>query len=61
MTDIGPVAQQGVLSTQVERVQNDRPTAVEPPREVVTTPPETATPTPPPAETGRGATVDTSA
>jgi hypothetical protein len=56
MSDVGPVTQQGVISTQVARVQNDRPTAVEPPRTV-----ETAPPPPPPADSGRGMTVDVSA
>lgn len=55
MSGIGPVAQQGIISTQVERVQNDRPTATEAPQ--VETPP----PPPPPPETGRGGAVDTSA
>jgi len=57
MTDIGPIAQQGIISTQVERVQNDRPTAVEPPRQPV----QTAPPPPPPVDSGRGATLDTTA
>lgn len=63
MTEIGPVAQQGVISTQMARVQNDAPTAAsEPPQEAVAdatqTPPP---PPPPPAETGRGTVVDTTA
>jgi hypothetical protein len=54
MTSIGPVAQQGVISTQVEHI-NDRPTAVEATQEVAASPP------PPAPETGRGAKIDTSA
>lgn len=57
MSAIGSVNQQGVISTQVERVQNDRPTAVEAPRNVEAAPP----PPPPPPESGRGGTIDTSA
>lgn len=55
MSTIGPVVQQGVISTQVERVQNDRPTASESPRPVQEAPP------PPPVESGRGLTIDTTA
>lgn len=56
MSGLGPVAQQGVISTQIERVQQERPVAADPSRETETTPPP-----PPPPEEGRGATVDTSA
>lgn len=58
MDAVGPATQQGIISTQIERVVNDRPTAAEPPR-VQTR--EASPPPPPAAETGRGATVDTSA
>ncbi|MDX9690027.1 MAG: hypothetical protein RBT70_06100 [Alphaproteobacteria bacterium] len=53
MTGIGPIAQQGIVSTQVERMVADRPQTPEPPKVEAT---------PPPApETGRGAQIDTSA
>ena len=55
MTSIGPAVQQGIISTQVERVVNDRPMTAEAPRPVAEVTP------PPPVETGRGAEVDTSA
>lgn len=58
MSGVSGVAQQGVISTQVERVQNDRPVATtEAPRPVEASQP----PPPPPSDSGRGATVDTSA
>lgn len=58
MTGVGPVAGQGIISTQIERVQNELPTAQPPPpRE----PERVETPPPPPAESGRGMTIDTSA
>lgn len=57
MSGLGPVAQQGVISTQIERVQNEIPVAAEPTRETQSAPP----PPPPPPEEGRGMTVDTSA
>ena len=59
MTGVGPVAGQGIISTQLERVQSELPATQPPPvreTERVETPPP-----PPPAETGRGMTVDTSA
>ncbi len=56
MTSVTPIVQQGVISTQVERVVADRPTAAEAPR-----PEPREIPPPPPAETGRGTTLDTSA
>ena len=56
MTSVGPVNQQGVISTQVARVQSDRPVAVEAPRTA-----EQTAPPPPSPESGRGVTVDTSA
>jgi len=59
MSAVGPMTQQGIISTQIERTQNDRPAVVQTP------PPETTprdeTPPPPPVETGRGATIDTTA
>jgi len=55
---VGPATQQGIISTQVERVQNDKPTAAEAPRLREAAPPP---PPPPPEETGRGANIDTSA
>jgi hypothetical protein len=56
---ISPASSQGVISTQLDRIQNDRPTATEAPRprEVETPPP----PPPPPADSGRGGNVDRSA
>ncbi|MDD3183090.1 MAG: hypothetical protein PHD48_09850 [Alphaproteobacteria bacterium] len=58
MTEVSPVAQQGVISTQVERVQSERPVSAEPVRETQT---PAAPPPPPPVDSGRGATVDTTA
>jgi len=55
MSTVGPVAQQGVISTQVEHIQNDRPASAEQARPVEKSPP------PPPPETGRGQSLDTSA
>ncbi len=55
-TAIGPSVQQGVLSTQIDRVQNDK-TVAEAARPESTPEP----PPPPPPETGRGTEVDTSA
>ncbi len=46
-------APQGAISTQLDRVQNDRPTAAEPPHPTA--------PPPPPVEESRGASVDTTA
>lgn len=57
--DVGAVAQQGIVSTQIQQVQNDQP-APEPPK-----PPVAATEAPqetkPPAGEGRGQNVDVSA
>ena len=53
---VQPVASQGVISTQLERVHNDRPATPEPPR---AEPP--APPPPPPSDSGRGGSVDRSA
>lgn len=56
---VGTVAQQGIISTQVERIQNDKPTAAEAPKpQQAEAPPP---PPPPPADSGRGASVDTTA
>lgn len=54
---IGPVAQQGVISTQVEQIRTPTP-AAEPPKAQAEAPPP---PPPPPADSGRGTQVDTSA
>jgi hypothetical protein len=53
MSGIGPVAQQGIVSTQVERMVVDHPQTPEPPK-------VEAAPSPAP-ETGRGTQIDTSA
>lgn len=58
MTDaLGPVAQQGVISTQVEQIRTPAP-AAEPPKAQAEAPPP---PPPPPADSGRGTKVDMSA
>ncbi|MDD5585865.1 MAG: hypothetical protein PHY92_02775 [Alphaproteobacteria bacterium] len=56
---VTPAASQGVISTQLERVHNDRPTATEAPR-----PREERAPPPPPPqpeESSRGRNVDRTA
>lgn len=64
-TDVGPAAGQGVVSTQVQQIQADRPVTAErpEPRETVEARPETveSPPPPPPPETGRGTNLDTTA
>lgn len=55
MTEIGPVAQSGVVSTQLQRVQTE--TVVAPEATQRSDPP----PPPPPVEAGRGETIDTMA
>jgi len=58
MSTIGPVTQQGVVSTQIEQVQRSSvPVSAESPRAVQESPP----PPPPPVESGRGTALDTSA
>ncbi|GEM_PF-1823404 len=54
---VTPPPAQGIVSTQMERVQNDKPAVAEapPPREAPPPPP------PPPPETGRGTAVDETA
>lgn len=52
---ISSVASQGVVTTQLDRVNNDQTTQVTTPEQ------ETPPPPPPPAESGRGTSVDTSA
>jgi len=47
---IMPPPTQGIISTQMERVQNDKPVATEPPK--------AKAPPPPPPETGRGGNID---
>ena len=56
MTEIGPVAQQGVVSTQLQRVQTETAVAPEAAQRAEASPPP-----PPPPEEGRGATIDTTA
>ena len=59
MTDaLGSVAQQGVISTQVEQMRTPSPAAEPPKAAQAEAPPP---PPPPPADSGRGATVDVSA
>lgn len=53
-------AGQGVVSTQLARVQETQP-ANEAPKPPAPTPAAEATPTPPPTDSGRGAKVDTTA
>lgn len=63
---VDAVSAQGSVSSQISRVQNDRPTASEPARTPPPAPAQEATqkaappppPPPPPADTGRGASVD---
>jgi hypothetical protein len=54
---VGASAPQGAISTQLDRVQNDKPTASEPPRPTTAE----AAPPPPPPDSGRGAHLDTTA
>ncbi len=55
MAEIGPIAQTGALSTQVEAIQ--RPFAEEAPVEQT----QEAAPVPPPEDSGRGQNLDTTA
>ena len=55
MADIGPIAQTGILSTQVEAIQ--KPLVEEAPVQ----PTQEATPVPPPEDSGRGQNLDTTA
>ncbi|NTU76758.1 MAG: hypothetical protein HGA90_02940 [Alphaproteobacteria bacterium] len=52
VSEVSSAAAQGVISTQLQRVQNNQPTAPEAPQ-----PP--APPPPPPPADNRGASVDT--
>lgn len=58
-TAVGPAMQQGLISTQIEIAQTDKPAAAEAPRPQEAAPPPP--PPPPPEESGRGKNVDTSA
>jgi len=60
MSAIGAVTQQGIISTQIERVQNDGPAPPPQPQAQVSDRVEAPPPPPPPpTDSGRGATVDT--
>ncbi len=60
---VDAVSSQGSVSSQIARVQSDRPPVAEAPRTPDPAPEQTASaqkapPPPPPADTGRGAVVD---
>ncbi|MDD2324700.1 MAG: hypothetical protein PHW63_01615 [Alphaproteobacteria bacterium] len=56
MSTIGPVAGQGVISTQAQLAQSETPAVVEQPRQA-----EVQASVPPPSDSGRGTKLDTSA
>lgn len=56
MSTVGPIAGQGVISTQVQLAQHDAPAAAQQQRQA-----ETSPPVPPPSDSGRGTNLDASA